>query len=148
MISSVVLKVADIDDLDSICYLDSEYEHEQYSIDSIRASLSDDKVITFIALEDKTPIGYVSYMYCCENADLIKIVVAKNYRGRGIGRLLMQESIIELQKMAISKIILEVRKTNKSAKVLYEKIGFKKIHERQKYYDDGEDADIYRLSLC
>jgi GNAT superfamily N-acetyltransferase len=52
------------------------------------------------------------------------IVVDKKYRGQGIGRALMNEIIVRAQNLNCSKITLEVRDDNKTAKALYTSLGF------------------------
>ena len=55
--------------------------------------------------------------------------------------------LARLKNKGVETIFLEVRSNNMPAKKLYEKNGFIKISERQKYYSDGADADIYRLTF-
>lgn len=52
------------------------------------------------------------------------IVVLKSCRGRGIGRLLMQEITKQANAMNCSKITLEVREDNVHAQKLYRKMGY------------------------
>ena len=52
------------------------------------------------------------------------------------------------RKMAITKILLEVRVGNKPAICLYESCGFRREGVRKKYYTDtGEDALVYVRSI-
>ncbi|MDD3853573.1 MAG: GNAT family N-acetyltransferase, partial [Syntrophomonadaceae bacterium] len=62
---------------------------------------------------------------------------------KGLGTMLMQE----IEKIARSKkalrILLEVRPSNTSALVMYEKLGYVQTGIREAYYsDNGEDALI------
>ena len=52
-----------------------------------------------------------------------------------------------LKEKCVTKIFLEVRRNNHSAKALYEKLGFEYISVREKYYGGVEDALIMSKSI-
>ena len=66
-----------------------------------------------------------------------------DYRGIGVASSLFEETFSELERIGIKKIFLEVRKSNRVAKKLYEKLGFKEISQRKNYYDGKEDAVVF-----
>ena len=76
------------------------------------------------------------------DADIEGIVVRKEFRNKGYAIELLDFAQKELKNQGIEKIFLEVRKSNIPAKSLYEKIGYKEISVRKKYYSDGEDAVV------
>jgi len=145
--NSLVIRLATIDDLDSVFELDQEFECDKYSKDMISDILSNPNSITLVAIVNDEIVSYCTFDTVLDEASLIKIVVTKNYRGSGIGYKLLEKSKVTLESNEVKSVYLEVRSSNNIAKKLYEKIGFNKIYSRQKYYSDGEDADIYRLSL-
>ena len=140
--SNFYVKYATTNDAVVIEKIDSEYDFERYSHANIFSSLSDKNTINLIAYDDNIAIGYISVNYIFDEANLLKIVVSKHYRNRGVGTLLVNNIIDELKVLGIKNLLLEVRQDNKVAIDFYSKFGFKKIHERQKYYNDGETADI------
>ena len=92
-------------------------------------------------------IGYIGISYVLDSADIISIVVHKDYTQKGIATLLLQEIFAFAKENNIQKIMLEVRKSNIPAQKLYEKHGFKQIAIRNNYYDNTEDALIYEKEL-
>ena len=92
-------------------------------------------------------IGYIGISYVLDSADIISIVVHKDYTQKGIATLLLQEIFAFTKENNIQKIMLEVRKSNIPAQKLYEKHGFKQIAIRNNYYDNTEDALIYEKEL-
>jgi [ribosomal protein S18]-alanine N-acetyltransferase len=79
--------------------------------------------------------------------ELENMAVALAVRGRGIGTLLVRELIGQARAPGSSKIFLEVRGSNQSARGLYQKVGFKEAGVRKSYYSDPrEDAILYHLS--
>ena len=145
--NNVKFDIATEKDALDVYLIDSDYEYEGYSLDSIKDCLKTENNLNIIARINNDAIGYISLSFVLDESELLKIVVKKNYRGKGIGKLLLNEAIQYLKERSIKTIFLEVRKSNCVAIGLYENMGFKKISERQNYYGVGEDANIYRLSL-
>lgn len=76
------------------------------------------------------------------------IVVAKRSQRRGVGTYLLKELISFVKGADGSRILLEVRESNQSARRLYSGLGFKETGLRKGYYPDPpEDAILYELSL-
>lgn len=134
-------------DLDVIFDIDNDYEFDKYSRKIIEEMLVENNYLNLIAYKENIPCGYISINYVLDEASLLKIVVKKDFRKCGIGSLLIEKMIDILKEKLIKSIYLEVRSNNISAKNLYEKNSFEKIYEREKYYGDGVNADIYRLNL-
>lgn len=87
-------------------------------------------------------VGYLIIIDSIDVYEIIKVGVGEEYRGRGLGKLLIEKAFESIK----VDLMLEVRESNSSAIKLYEKIGFKKIGLRKGYYGDtGEDALILVL---
>ncbi len=95
----------------------------------------------------KKIVGYIGISYVLDEADIISIVVHKDYTKNGIATLLLQEIFKFAKDNNIQKLMLEVRSSNLPAQKLYEKHGFKQITIRKNYYDNSEDALIYEKEL-
>jgi ribosomal-protein-alanine N-acetyltransferase len=78
-----------------------------------------------------------------DEAHVVAIAVRERYRRRGLGEMLLAESI-ELALANSQEIVtLEVRRSNTAAQLLYEKYRFLKVGVRTRYYSDNhEDAII------
>ena len=102
-------------------------------------------------LEGKTPVpvvhesnvGYGGLWKMVDETHISTIAVAPEFRGRGIGELLLIAMIDESQAIGVKLVTLEVRKSNETAQALYRKYRFEIVGERKNYYsDNGEDAWI------
>jgi ribosomal protein S18 acetylase RimI-like enzyme len=62
------------------------------------------------------------------------IFVLKEYRGKGIGRQLMNALISEAKNRGSSRVTLEVRKDNNNAQALYKSLGFDETDPEMFYW--------------
>ena len=78
-----------------------------------------------------------------DEAHIVAIAVRADYRRRGIGELLLADSIDVALDNHQENVTLEVRQSNVTAQALYEKYRFLKVGVRKRYYSDNhEDAII------
>jgi ribosomal-protein-alanine N-acetyltransferase len=92
-----------------------------------------------VAKEDEKVIGYIGIEKVLDEVHIINMAVHPDYRGKGIGKRLMQHVLNDEE-----VFFLEVRVSNETARKVYEKYGFKDINMRKQYYADGEDAYVMR----
>jgi [ribosomal protein S18]-alanine N-acetyltransferase len=93
--------------------------------------------------EDAPVVGYGGLWLMVDEAHVTSIAVRPEFRGRGLGQLLMLALFdVALQKEA-RWLTLEVRVSNTGAQNLYKKLGFREAGIRPRYYtDNNEDAVI------
>lgn len=88
-------------------------------------------------------VGYGGLWLIMDEAHITNIAVHPEYRGKGMGKKLVEGLIEETSKIDIHRITLEVRRSNTAALALYKKFGFMPCGVRPEYYqDNGEDAII------
>ena len=101
----------------------------------------------FIALDEDKRAGYVGSWLTIPNAEILNLFVSEPYRGKGIGKALMNQVITTCQDEKIENITLEVRISNKYAIRMYQELGFQQVTTRKNYYENGEDALLMMLDL-
>ena len=73
-----------------------------------------------------------------EICELKRMFLEKNYRGKGIGRQMMENALIEARNLGYNKIRLDSIQSMKSAIALYEAFGFREIGPyRHNPFDDA-----------
>lgn len=105
--------------------------------------------------DKKTIIAFLISRSVAKEAEIITIATAPNARRTGAGKSLMQEFIRESLTNRLTEMFLEVDENNIAAVTLYKSLGFKKVGERQGYYDNSQNnvnlensnALIMRLDL-
>ncbi len=95
--------------------------------------LSQNSSKLFIAFEDNRAVGMVGTIYTNKRkmshvAYIVWFFVAKQHRGKGMGKKLMQEVMNDIQNHEmIRKIVLNVTSTQKDAISIYKKNGFVEV---------------------
>jgi ribosomal-protein-alanine N-acetyltransferase len=97
-------------------------------------------------------LGFALVQSVADEASLLNMVVAPDWQGKGVGRLLLNRLIDDLMAdQYIRHFFLEVRVSNFRAISLYLSCGFVEVGERRDYYqsENGlkEDALIMALPL-
>jgi ribosomal-protein-alanine N-acetyltransferase len=135
------------EDIDDALALESTHNIKILSKNILKSDLETESNYYLVAKYNNKIIGYIGISYILDSADIISIVVDKNYTKRGIASLLLEKIYLFCKEKNVKRILLEVRKSNIAAQNLYLKNGFVKISERKKYYDNIEDAYIYQKEL-
>lgn len=98
------------------------------------------------ASEPQSPyplVGYAGLWLSVDEGHITTIAVVPEYRGRGVGELLLNGLIDQAMVLNADMLTLEVRVSNVIAQQLYLKYGFRPSGTRPRYYtDNGEDALI------
>ncbi len=132
-------------DIRRIAELEAESFVNQWSRLQLKEAISSGYSFYVISNQDKI-MGYIIWMESGNTADLLRIAVCSENQASGLATFLVNFMINNLRDKSFQEVILEVRQSNLPAIKLYEKIGFKKITIRKKYYGD-EDGVIYLLKL-
>lgn len=103
-----------------------------YQIDDINGN----PFFKCIIFEDDIIKGILCYQYIYDRIEIDYIIVEKLYRNQGIATKLF--NYMEDLYDNLINITLEVNENNLSAISFYEKMGFKKVSIRKKYYKDND----------
>ncbi|MGH2441665.1 MAG: ribosomal protein S18-alanine N-acetyltransferase [Chloroflexota bacterium] len=88
-------------------------------------------------------IGYAGMWMMVDEAHITTVAIRNEWRGRGLGELLLASLVEAAAEMSARRVTLEVRVSNETAQNLYRKYGFRQEGIRPRYYsDDNEDAYI------
>ncbi|HWI65855.1 MAG TPA: ribosomal protein S18-alanine N-acetyltransferase [Symbiobacteriaceae bacterium] len=101
--------------------------------------------VYIVAKEGAQVVGHGGMHVIFEDAHVTNVAVLPEYRGRGLGELLMRDLLDRAAARGAQRITLEVREKNTPAQSLYRKLGFVTSPGavRKGYYSDtGEDAII------
>lgn len=99
----------------------------------------------FVAYDGETPIGCAAFRQYGESvAEVKRVFVTPEYRGRGTGRLLMETLEAEARRQGYAALILESAKPLVAAHAMYLNMGYV-VTENYGVY---ACAELYGDSLC
>jgi ribosomal-protein-alanine N-acetyltransferase len=85
--------------------------------------------------------GFLMIRSVADEAEVLTIAVGRAFRGKGIGRRLLEHAFRRLYAERIASVFLEVDASNPPALALYRRLGFVQVGERKGYYADAASAD-------
>ncbi len=100
---------------------------------------SDDQIVGYIMCRIERGVSSFSRLPV-KKGHVVSIAVRPEYRNNGIGTALVTRGLEAMKQYGASEAFLEVRKTNKDAISVYERLGFSVRRVLRGYYRDGEDA--------
>jgi ribosomal-protein-alanine N-acetyltransferase len=101
-----------------------------------------------VGLPGESPvIGYVGFRRRSAEAHISTIAVHPDWRGKGLGELLLLTALEKGLALGAHVVSLEVRASNQVAQNLYRKYGFRFAGVHGGYYRDGEDAWLMKAEV-
>ena len=89
----------------------------------------------------KVLVGYCVCHLVLDEGHIVTFGVMRSVHRKGVGTILLKELIEITSKKGVSRITLEVRRSNLPAQILYQNFGFFQVGTRKAYYaSNGEDA--------
>ena len=125
---------ADSEDVSSILELERKRIGESLGLEEVSESILGEGYICLVAKEETQLIGYVLASIAPPEAEIYSIAVDETYEGHGIGKKLIQALEVELKKLGIDQVLLEVEEGNSRALRLYSGAGFVEYRRRKGYY--------------
>ena len=114
------------------------YLSHAFSLDTISAEVSDNRVQFFVAFKEGEPVGYFK-LYAgpapeCVAArppvELARLYALKNQWGQGIGKAMMEKALALSRRQGYSTIWLSSWKKNHRGNTFYGKWGFETVGEQ------------------
>ncbi|RLT25617.1 MAG: ribosomal-protein-alanine N-acetyltransferase [Chloroflexi bacterium] len=109
-----------------------------------RSELTTNRLARYLGgRRDGALIGFGGIWLMVDEAHITTIAVRPSERGRGAGTELLLALLVAARAGGAALATLDVRVSNVGAQRLYERLGFRHVGRRVRYYDDnGEDALI------
>jgi ribosomal-protein-alanine N-acetyltransferase len=101
----------------------------------------------FDAERGSRTVGYVGFRLQGSGGHITTIAVHPEFRGRGLGDLLLLAALDKMQARGVDVVTLEMRPSNGIAYQLYRKYGFEVKRREFGYYRDGEDAWVMAVEV-
>jgi ribosomal-protein-alanine N-acetyltransferase len=92
-------------------------------------------------------VGFLASWHVADELHVLDVLTRVDRRRRGIGRALLRTCLGYAREHRLSRVLLEVRRSNAGAIGLYRSLGFSATNVRARYYSDNEDAVEMALRL-
>ena len=141
--SNISITLMEECDLEAVLEVSSLSLKESWSKEAFKKELSNPLAKYLVAKENNKVIGFAGVWTIVDEGHITNIAVHPNFRGKGIGSILLSSLIEHCKNWGCNSLTLEVRASNAPAQNLYKKYNFKEEGIRKKYYkDNNEDAII------
>jgi ribosomal-protein-alanine N-acetyltransferase len=137
------IEPAEIGDAPALAKIHGASFYRGWSSEELSQFISDKATPTYIACDARRRIAGFAVIRCVlDEAELLTIAVDKKWRGKKLGKALMDAFFADLMMSPVRTMFLEVDEQNEPAIRLYQRAGFKTISKRKGYYlqPDGSAA--------
>jgi len=122
----------------------ARWSREQYD-----RVLADPSRCALVVEESACVRGFLITRQVATEWEIENLAVGGPARRRGLGTRLLGEFLDQVRAQGALAVFLEVRESNRAARMLYEKWAFAESGRRPGYYHEPEEAAVlYRLALA
>lgn len=133
-------------DIPTIVAIEHDSQPEPWTEKSFREELG--RKSLFVARMRGEIAGYICFWCVSDEVQILNVAVRQDLRRHGIARKLLEFAIFAGRGRQATLATLEVRKSNRAARSLYESLGFRVTGERPGYYaTHGESAILMERAV-
>ena len=145
-----VVREAGVSDLARVWAIEKASFADPWGASEFRSVLDSPPTIFLVAADagQKAVLGYAVALTVLDESEILNIAVDPEFRGHGVGGLLLDAALAEVKARGAVAVFLEVRESNEAARKLYRSRGFEELSRRRGYYRmPVEDALVLRRAL-
>ena len=131
LIMSIISQI-EASDFDRLYEIEQQAHLVPWSFGTLKNN-QDERYLNLKLIENNQIIGFAICQTVSDEATLFNIAIVPSHQGNGLGKLLLNELIIQLKEKGVQTLWLEVRESN-PARFLYKNIGFNEVDIRKNYY--------------
>lgn len=134
-------------DLPHVQQIDQAANLTPWTLHNYQQSLEDPNHYLLGLVDDNDElIATCVYSLVMDEAEILQLVVDKNFQGNGYGYLLLKQ-VCNILSQTATQLFLEVRVGNTTAINLYHKLGFNIVGKRKNYYHvNGKYVDAILMA--
>ncbi|MFA5691981.1 MAG: GNAT family N-acetyltransferase [Acholeplasmataceae bacterium] len=142
-----MIRKAKVNDLEKIVDLELKIFNESLGVSFLLNELKNKDSSNILVYElENTIIGYLSYRFNENKAELLNFLIDSKYQTKGYGTKFFNFFIEDLKKREINSLILEVRSKNLKAISFYKNYNYKLINTFKNHYKD-DDALVLLINI-
>ena len=141
----MILRPMIAEDLDQIVEIEKASMASPWSKELFEEELKRDVARYFVGEMNGQVVGYMGYWVAPQEAHIINLAIAPRFRQMGLGFEMMEYCLRFAYNNGARLATLEVRESNEAAQKLYEKMNFRTVAIRKKYYSDNQENAVVML---
>ncbi len=136
-------------DASEIAQLERRCFSDPWSAEAFASILRTPGVHVVLAERDGALVAYLVGRAVAGEGEILNLAVAPEARRSGVASALLGHGLAELARAGAAEVFLEVRAGNAGAIALYQRLGFRQVGRRARYYSKPvEDALVLQLALA
>ena len=141
----MILRPMIAEDLEQVVEIEKASMLSPWSKELFEEELKREVARYFVGEIDNQVVGYMGYWEAPEEAHIINLAIAPRFRQKGLGFEMMQYCLRFAYNKGARLATLEVRESNEAAQKLYEKMSFRTVAIRKKYYSDNQENAVVMI---
>jgi ribosomal-protein-alanine N-acetyltransferase len=142
------IEPAELKDAQRLAQLHAQGFFRGWPVADFLGFLDDRSTPAYVACDAKRRIaGFALIRLVADESELLTIAVDPKWRGKGVGRALLDAVFADLMMSPARKMFLEVDEQNQPAIKLYKKLGFSTISSRKGYYAKADGSAATALVM-
>jgi len=137
-----VVEVANLHDAPRLSQLHRASFHRGWGADEFEQILIERNALAHRLRLGRTIIGFIVSRTAADEAEILSVAIASNQRGHGYSRDLLRTHLGHLAGLGLTTVFLEVEESNRPARALYERAGFRVVGRRERYYKDASGEQL------
>ena len=130
------------EDVPEVAALERQVFSLPWSEAGFLSSLRSPDALYLTARQEGRIVGYCGFLQSFDEADVMNVAVAPEFRNAGIGQRMLRELMLRGRTRGILRYTLEVRQSNATAIHLYEKLGFVSVGIRKDFYEKPVESAV------
>lgn len=112
----------------------TDYASERFNPKEIMKAILNPQYKFKLLFSEQRLVGYTKIIFGSESLELEKLYLLKDFKGQGLGKMLLSQVLEDARHRGIKSVTLGVYDQNSEALSFYERLGFRKIGERDFLY--------------
>lgn len=136
------------EDMNALAEIEKEYpDYPAWGIKGLEAEFENKHSVTLVMEDEDGARGFINFWILPPTIALNAIIVSHNQLRNKIASGLMNKMLEYAKKNSCEDIDLEVNIKNNAAISFYDKMGFKKVGQRTKFYNGKDDAVLMKRKI-
>ena len=141
----MILRPMIVEDLEQVVEIEKASMPSPWSKELFEEELKRDRARFFVGVIDGQVAGYMGYWEAPQEAHIINLAISPQFRQKGLGFQMLEYCLRFAYNQGARLATLEVRESNGAAQRLYEKMNFRTVAIRKKYYSDNQENAVVML---